>query len=241
MKHKAITLIEALIISVIVAVVTLSTIDIISKMFVAENTFNEDITSQENKTAVTEKIITAMMPGSYLYRVNTPLIIPTKIGNTEVYVGTQTVAVLCPEFASDGSLIMPTTGTTTFTGTAFSIIPETTWNGGKSGKYVLIQTILNDQSLNLAVDPNDTLKINIDPPTNWSQGKSFIIATNLKPGQFSNLTNVFTLNSQRNSLQFAFVPTASGLYFPSPNSSQPIDDSKFISSVNLRNWRETTY
>lgn len=236
------TLMEALIVSVIIAIVALPTIDLMSKMVVSEDTFNNDINSKENKTAVTEKIITSVMPASYIYPANKYIIIPRNSGNyVSVATNRQTLAVLIPKFLSDGSLNMPSSTQTSFKGIAFSIIPESIWNGGNSSKYVLVQTVIDDPSFNLTIDPNDTLKITTSPPINWSQGKSFIIATNLKPAVFTNQTMAFNPNSLRNSLQFSFVPMADGLYFSSAYGSKTINDSKFVSSVNLRNWRDTTY
>jgi|GEM_PF-1878565 len=245
MKHKAMTLMEALIVAVIIAIVALPTIDLMAKMIISEDTFNNDINSKEYKTAVTEKLIAIIMPGDYLYKTNTSITIPAKDSSTSVNVtiGAQAVAVLTPKFNSDGTLNMPSTNITSYKGTAFSIIPESAWNGVSSSKYVLVETVLDDTSLNLAIDPNDSLKINTDPPIDWSQGKSFVIATNLKPATFTNQSAAFSSNTERSSLQFAFVPKADGLYFPDSqlNSAQTIDDSVYITSVNLRNWRETTY
>jgi hypothetical protein len=242
MKYKAMTLMEALIVAVIIALVTLPTIDLMAKMIVSEDTFNSDISSKEYKTAVTEKLTAALMPGGYLYNTNTSISIPVKNGTTNATIGAQAIAVLTPKFNSDGTLNMPASNTTSFEGTAFSIVPESVWDGSNSSKYVLVETILDSSNLNLAVDPNDYLKINTDPPTDWSQGKSFIIAKDLKPATFANQTTAFILNTSRNSVQFAFVPKADGLYFPdSQTNTTTINDSTHISSVNLRNWRSTSY
>jgi len=243
MKYKAMTLMEALIVAVIIAIVALPTIDLMSKMIISEDTFNNDISSKEYKTAVTEKLTAILMPGGYLYNTNTTITIPTKNASSDVTIGAQTVAVLTPKFNSDGTLNMPASNVVSFTGTAFSIMSESVWSGSNSSKYVLVETVLDDSSLNLAVDPNDSLKINTAPPTNWSQGKSFVIATNLKPATFANQSAAFSLDTSRNSVQFAFVPKADGLYFPDSqlNSTLTINDSSYISSVDLRNWRETTY
>ncbi|MDD3012077.1 MAG: hypothetical protein PHC34_00040 [Candidatus Gastranaerophilales bacterium] len=244
MKYKAMTLMEALIVAVIIAIVTLPTIDLLAKMIISEDTFNNDINSKEYKTAVTEKLIATLMPGNYLYTNNTSITIPSKNDtDVNVTIGTQAIAVLTPKFNSDGTLNMPSTSSTSFKGTAFSIMPESVWNGGSSSKYVLVETVLDNSSLNLAIDPNDSLKINTFPPTDWSEGKSFVIATNLKPATFTNQSAAFIQDTPRSSVQFAFVPKADGLYFPDSQlgSTQTINDSVYVTSVNLRNWRETTY
>jgi hypothetical protein len=242
MKYKGLTLIEALIVAVIIAIVALPTIDLMAKMIISEDTFNNEISSKEYKTAVTEKLIATLMPGNYVYKTYTCITIPTKTSMTYAVIGNRAIAVLTPKFNSDGTLNMPASNVTKFTGTAFSIMPEYMWDGSRSTKYVLVETILDNSSLNLAVDPNDPLKINTAPPLNWAQGKSFVIATNLKPANFLNQSIAFSSDTSRSSVQFAFVPKADGLYFPNyQGNPTTVDDSTYISSVNLRNWRETTY
>lgn len=242
MKKKGITLLEVLVAAVVMAIIIIPTIDFMSSFVKAEADFNSSIKNKEDKLNLSDKIAGYLKPASYIYQTGTTLTIPTSSSTTTVKNGQNSIAFLIPEFNTDGTLVMPTSTTTKFTGVAFSIIPEEIWDGKNTEKYMLIQTNFKSSTLYLPTDTNDSLILTASPPLNWSTGSSYIMADNLKPAIFDNMgTNAFNIASSRDKATFAFIPKADYLYFPSNSGQKTLDDSEYLTNINLRNWRQTTY
>lgn len=242
MTKAGVTLIEMLTAVVILSIITIPTIDLLSSFVTIESQFNADIKAKQHELNITEKMVQSIRPAAYVYKDNSTLTIPTQNGSTSVVNGVDSIAVLIPQFKADGTITMPSATTTTFQGIAFSIIPESSWDGSSSSKFVLVQTIFNSTDLDIKIDTNDPILIQDDPTTEWSTGNSYLLAANLKPGYFDNfLGDAFIISENRDAIEFALVSKADGLYFPSSSSSISIDDTGQISSVMLRNSRETTY
>lgn len=244
MKKKAVTLLEMLIVSVIISLITVATIDMTAQMAISEVTFNTDIKAKQDKINIIDKVTSTCREGTYIYEEGTGIILPGK--NYPVYgnIGMNTIAVLVPKFNDDGNLLKPTSSTTSFKGIAYSFVNEYYFTGKTSTKYVLIETIFDDENLNLTVDVNDPLKIMETPVNDWSSGKSYIIAQNLIPAVFSFMnTSAFLINEEKNEINLALIPSAKGLYFPSNygNSAEIHNDTASLANVTLRNWRETIY
>ena len=120
-----------------------------------------------------------------------------------------------------------------FTAIAFSLIPEADWNGEASGKYVLIET---NYDVSLTTDSDDPLKIIGTLPSNWSSGKSYLIAKDFLPANLSTMgTKAFDV--QDDLVTFAFVPTPNAVYFASANGVENINDRAYLAAVNFRNYR----
>ena len=242
MSKKGMSLIEVLITSVIIVIIVVSMVDLLSSMVIAQSNLNNDIQAKQTNLNIEERIATALKEGVYTYANGTLITIPTSNSYTTVTNGSNAIAVLIPAFASDGSLINPSTNVTSFVGEAFSIIPENTWDGVNSGKYVIIETSYSDNTLNISTDPNDSLLINASPPRNWKNGTSFILGKNLIPASFTNMgTTAFSINSTASGINYAFVPNAAYTYFPSSSGSKIIDDTSYLSSVTFKNWRNTNF
>ena len=239
---KGFTLLEILITSVILAIMTISTVSFMSSFVTAEVNFNNDINNKQDKINLYERLSDDLKQAAYIYKDNVVLTIPTQSSTRTITNTVNAIAVLVPKFNSDGTLVMLTPTTTKFSGIAFSIIPESAWNGGNSSKYVLIQTIFDDNSLNIAADSNDSLVIIASPPTNWGTGKSYLIADNLKPARFTQMgQDAFYPSDKRDSIEFGFIPKDGAIYYPSPSGTKTLNDDQFVTNIVLRNWRETSY
>lgn len=242
MNKKGFSLIEAIVASAILGIMMVSTVDFMSSFMLAESTFNNEISNKQNKLNLFERLSSSIKPASYVYQPDTSLIIPTQSSTTYVKNEVNAIAVLVPKFNADGTLKMAGTNITQFSGVAFSIIPRKTWDGTNSNKYVLVQTILDDSTMNIATDPNDSLQIMAIPTPNWSTGKSYLLADDLKPATTYNMgDNAFSTEADRDKIKFSFIPKADGTYFPSTAGTEMIDDNQYMMSVSLRNWRATTY
>lgn len=239
---KGFSLLEILITSLILAVMTISTVSFMSSFVIAEVNFNNDLLNKQDKISLYQRLSDDLKHAAYVYKDNTVLTIPTQSSTRTVTNTVNAIAVLIPKFNTDGTLIMPTSTTTTFTGIAFSIIPESAWNGKISSKSVLIQTVLNSTSLNLTIDTNDPVTIMSTPPTNWSAGESYLIAEDLKPARFVEMgQDAFYISEKRDCVEFGFIPRDSAIYYPSPSGTKTMDDDQFVTNIALRNWRETSY
>lgn len=242
MSKKGVSLIEALITAVVTAIIVISMVDVLSRMVVAQSDLNNDIHAKQTNLNIEERISTDLREGVYTYTNGTTITIPVSSSYTTVINGSNAIAVLIPVFASDGGLATPSSNVTSFVGKAFSIIPESTWNGINSGKYVIIETMLNDHSLNILTDINDSLLINAPPPTDWRNGTSFLLGKNLKPANFKTMgSTAFNINSSRNGINYAFTPKSGYTYFPSSSGSATIDDTSYLTGIIFKNWRNTTY
>lgn len=242
MNKKGFSLIEAIVASAVLGIMMVSTIDFMSSFMVAESTFNNEIANRQDKLNLLERLSSSIKPATYVYKPDTTIYIPTQNSTTSVTNNVNAIAVLVPKFNADGTLKMAGTNITQFSGVAFSIIPRKTWDGTNSNKYVLLQTILDNSSLDISTDPNDSLQIMVVPTTNWANGKSYVLADDLMPATTTNMGNdAFATETDRDKVKFSFIPKANGTYFPSDSGTEMIDDNQYMMSVSLRNWRATTY
>lgn len=238
MNKKGISLIEVLIVSTLLSLVALSTIDLSANLVVAEANFNNDVISKQERISVTDKITSSLREAAYIYPNNSSLMIPGPSYNISTLTGYNSIAAFVPKFNSDGTIISPSSGFTSFTGIIYSFVSNSYWNeGNNSEEFLLIQTIAD---FDLQVDTNDPLLITQTPPTNWSSGESYVLAEKLKPVVATNMGyESFWVNENRNIVEFALIPKADGLCFPSSYGyEEEIDDTAYISSISIRNWRE---
>lgn len=231
---KAVSLMELLIVMSVIGVLVIPTIDLMSTMLAAHADYNNNIRAKQIKLDVTERITSGIREGAYIYPAATTITIPTISSSTGVVVETNSIAILSPVFRSDGSVeYSDITGKTTFTGIAYSIVPESSWNGSGSGNYVLVETTLNKE---LLTDSDDPLTLAESAPVDWSTGSSNLLADNFEPAIQSVMgTDAFLI--ENNIITFGFVPGAKTTYFPSESGTKEVDDTPYISSVVVQNLR----
>ncbi len=240
-KKKALGLIELLIAFVLLALIVAPTVDVLSKSFDAQTKVLSSIFSKQKKISASERVVSEIKEAVYVYNSGTSLTIPTETSSTEVTTGTNSVAVLVPTFDSDGDISVSGSDTV-FRGVAFSIVPASTWNGGSSDKYVFVETVYEGTDLTLSVSSDDKFSIETTPPADWSGGESYVLGENFYPATFTYLgTNAFNINSDRNEIKFAFYPKGEKTYFPSDQGSDTLDETPYLTSVTLRNWRYSSY
>jgi hypothetical protein len=231
---KAVSLMELIMVLLVMGILLIPTIDLMSSMLIAQADFSNNLQAKQIKLNITERIVSGLREGSYIYSNGSSLLIPTISSSTIASVGSESIAVLIPVFQSDGSVeYSESTNETSFRGVAYSIIPESTWNGNNTGQYVIVETIYNTS---LTTDPDDKLKITETAPIDWSLGSSFLLADKLEPATLTNMgTNAFNINNSI--VTFSFVPGSTTTYFASSNGTSSIDDTSYISSVVVQNSR----
>lgn len=207
MKKIGIALTELLTASMLLSVATFATF----------GDFNVNGISHQNtqtqRLNIIKNITSNIRQAAYIHESDYEVIIPTKTSFTHVFNAMNAIAFI----------IKNTQEPSSYSGIVYSIIPEYEWNGGDSEKFVMIKTIIEK------IDKNESSDENI---IDWSSGKSFIIADNLKPAYFKNMKyNTFIINSANNMVDFAMIAKSDGLYFPSYYGWKNIDDSDKISSV----------
>ncbi len=240
-KKKALGLIELLIAFVLLALIVAPTVDVLSKSFDAQTKVLSGIYSKQKKISVSERVVSELKEAVYVYNSGTSLTIPTETSSTDVTIGTNSIAVLLPTFDSNGNISVSGSDTV-FKGIAFSIIPASSWNGSASDGYVFVETVYEGTDLNLNVSSDDKLSIESSPPANWSNGESYVMGENFYPTTFTYMgTSAFNINTDRNEIKFAFYPKGDKTYFPSDQGSDTLDESPYLTSVALRNWRYTSY
>ena len=233
-SRKAINMIEVLMAVVIMGFLIIPTIDLMSSMVASQADFAGNLKAKQIKLNVTERITSNIREGSYIYPDGASLTIPTMTSSTSVTVGNQTVAVLVPTFNADGTVnYSNSTGKTSFKGVAYSIIPESTWNSGSSGEYVLVETIFNTQ---LSVDTEDTLDLTESATVDWASGSSYALADNLMPAN-QTIMGSTAFDIDDNIITFGLVPEGTTTYFPSSSGTAQVDDTPYISSVVIQNIR----
>ncbi|MFH0702999.1 MAG: hypothetical protein V2B14_05620 [bacterium] len=242
--RTGLSLLEILLTFALMGILILPTIDVMSSMVISQAAFNNDVSAKQTKLSSTERIATSIREGSYIYSEYTQLTVPTSSSSTSVTIGDKAVAVLVPQFESDGDVKQPSIGITSFKGVAFSLIPKGTWESSTSEQtqtqqqydtgaeeYVLVETTYD---IDLAVDTDDPLLISGTIPTDWSNGDSYLLGTNFKPATFT-VMSTKTFKIDGDIITFGFVPTAEATYFSSYGSSKIVDDTPYITSVVIRN------
>lgn len=224
---------ELLITLVITGVLLIGIIDMTAFLFDEHVTFNNDVFAMQSKMISGERITTKIREASSRYNNGVSINIPVENASVAVITGNESIAVFVPKFDSSGNVEQPTPSTTNFKGIAFSIIPEADWNGGSSGKYVLMET---NYDVNLATDANDPLKITSTLPSDWSSGKSYLIAKDFVPANLSTM-GIKAFDVQDDLVTFAFVPTPNAVYFASANGVKNIDDKAYLNTISFRNYR----
>jgi len=224
---------ELLITLVISSILLIGAIDMTAFLFNQNVTFNNDVQAMQSKTISAERITTKIREAASRYDNGIVITLPVEGASVQVTTGNESIAVFVPKFDSSGNVEQPTSSTTSFKGIAFSIIPEADWNGGTSGKYVLIET---NYDVNLATAANDPLKITASLPNNWSSGQSYLIAKDFVPANLSTM-GIKAFDVQDDLVTFAFVPTPDAIYFASSDGAENIDDKAYLTAVNLRNYR----
>ncbi|OGI16568.1 MAG: hypothetical protein A2287_04610 [Candidatus Melainabacteria bacterium RIFOXYA12_FULL_32_12] len=231
---NAVTLVEVIMVLVLMSILIIPTIDLMSSMMISQADFVKNLQSKQVKLNITERITSGIREGSYIYPDSTSLTIPTMSSTTNVNIEDQAIAVLVPVFTSSGSVeYSNATGKTSFKGVAYSILPQSTWNGGNSNKYVLVETIYNTQ---ISTNSEDPLELTGNATINWGSGTSYLLADNLEPANQTVMgTNAFDINN--NIITFGFVPGGTATYFPSSSGTNQLDDTPYVSSVVVQNTR----
>lgn len=230
---KGVNLMELLITLVITGVLLIGIIDMTAFLLNQNVTFNDDVLAMQSKSISSERITSKIREAANRYNNGVVITLPAEGASVQVTTGNEAVAVFVPKFDSSGNVEQPSSSTTSFKGIAFSIIPEADWNGGTSGKYVLIET---NYDINLATASDDPLKITSTLPSDWSSGKSYLIAKDFVPANLSTMgTKAFDV--QDDLVTFAFVPTPNAIYFASDNGVKNIDDKAYLNTINFRNYR----
>ena len=233
------TLMEMMVVTLIVSIILISTIDVASRAFDAKFKFDNIAKARQEKVDITSRITSKIKEASAVYTSSQTITIPANGSNVSVVGENETLAVLVPKFDSNGNVVQPTPGTTTlFTGIAFTIIPAATWyndneNHKYDGKYVLLETTAD---FNLGVSAADALKVTGALPTSWSGGQTYLLADNLKPAVTDNLGNI-PFDVESDMVSFAFVPKGEHIYFPSADGTEEIDDGPNLTSCTFRNYR----
>ncbi|MFW5879766.1 MAG: type II secretion system protein [bacterium] len=234
-KQYGISLIELVMACLITGILTLSAAEMLGGAFDAQIGHNRNIRAKQHKNILTERISSIIREGSRSYYREISLIIPVNGNSYTVQPEINSLAVLIPKFNTDGTLVQPSSGYTTFRGVAFSIIPQDVAVGDSAdpGVYAIVETRIE---FDLATKLSDPISINDSLPSDWTNGNSYILAKELKPAIFTNLdSEAFYLEGNR--IKFAFVPDGGNLYFPSENGSINIDDGKYLTGCHLRNFR----
>lgn len=233
LNKKGVNLIELLITLVITAFLLMGATGMIASLFQQDASFTNDIEAKQSKMISLERISTKIREASTVYNKGTSIAIPAEGSSVSVTTGTESLAVFIPKFDSSGNIIQPSSSSTSFTGIAFSIIPEADWNGGDSGNYVLIET---NCDFTLTTASNDPLKVISTYPSDWSGGNSYLISKDFVPASLSTMeTDAF--NVQDNIVTYAFVPTPKAIYFASDEGVENIQDEAYLTTVNFRNFR----
>lgn len=218
---------------VIISILLLGTIDMTSVMFNQQAIYNNDVQAKQAKNISNERILSKIREAASVYNENVIIDIPLESSTYKITTGEDSIAVMVPKFDSTGNVSQPTSTSTNFTGIAFSIIPESNWNGKSNGKYVLIETNFDITLNTTAADP---LKITQSLPLNWTSGESYLIAENLEPANLSYMGQK-AFDIEGDLVTFAFVPNPNCVYFGSPDGSKTINDKPFLASTQFRNYR----
>ena len=231
-NRKGLSLTEAVIVCLITAVLTLSAVEMLSHAFAGEVGINKNIRARQYKNAISERISSKIKEGSKPYYSTLSLSIPINESLYSVQPEAEALAVLIPKFNADGTVVQPSTGVTTFKGVAFSIVPGSVVDSDKTD-YVLLET---NAEFDLSTNLSDPITISESLPTDWGSGESYVLAENLKPANFTNLgSDAFDVEG--NQVNFAFIPMEGNVYFPSSSGSQNINDGKYITRCQFRNFR----
>lgn len=237
-------LLEAVIATAITTLILISTVNMMSSMIGSDVSFKKEVQVNQTNLNISEKILNDTKFAAYTYPFNTNITIPiTSNSSTTLQNGVNAIAVLTPIFDSQGNVstssCSPGPQCTNFSGTAFSVIPATTWYGGTSYKnYVLIETMAFNTGTSVRSNQNDPLIISTStstptPPTNWSGGTSYLISNNLVPDDFSQFgtladlgTSAFAIststNCPRSGFETAFIPLNLAMSTSSASTSMAI-------------------
>ena len=227
---SGITLTEAVIVCLITGFLAISAADMISSSFESEIAYSKNIRARQYKNVISEMISSQVKEASKAYYHPLTLSIPFKSNTYTVLPEENSLAVLIPKFDSNGNIIQPSSGTTTFTGIAFSIISDPDKN---DGSYILIET---NTEFNLATNLNDPFVLTGSLPTDWGTGTTYVIADNLIPAFFTNLGNN-EFDVEGDMVNFAFVPKNGNIYFSSNAGSLSINDGEYLTRCKFRNFR----
>jgi len=232
---KGVSLPEAIIVCFMTAILTLSAVEIISHAFGSQVAINKNVRTKQYKNNISERISSKIKEGSKPYYSALSLSISINEYNYSVQPEVNSLAVLIPKFNTDGSIVQPSTGVTTFKGVAFSIIPKNIVepNASETDTYVIVETTAE---FDLASSLSDPVVINESLPTDWGDGESYVLAENLKPAYFTVLGGE-AFDVEGDQVNFAFIPVSGNIYFPSNIGSLTIDDGQYITRCQFRNFR----
>lgn len=233
-KHKGFTLSELLVVSLMTAMVTLASIDMIAQCFQVEVSYNKYLKAKQTKNNISGRIINKIKETTKTYYNGTSLQIPISGTVVSVDAENETLAVLLPKFDSNGDIIQPNSNTTTFKAVAFSVIAKSVIDSNaENDTFVLVET---STEFDLTVTLDNPLYIQDSLPTDWSSGKSQVLADNLRPANFENLYHTL-FDIEGDMVNFAFVPKDGYVYFPSSQGTESIDDSEYITRCQFENFR----